>query len=316
MTKALLFLFLMFSLFSCFRRKSAPTNISGWLEQQFPGQFNVVISNLKMLDIKAQFKGEKRALIASQSEPEVQFLLDWEKGTPSLGVDSATVLRLYEASKADVVRARALFQRLTSAGLSRFSAGVIQPAAYIQVYAEPAPEARRQVLTTILAALAVEAPQTSIYVEWMEPEAYHTEFQDIIPLGHWSTGMGWQRENNIMSINFEWKAGLQATQLLAHWALNPESKRCAGFRQEAYRQALAWAEKKLSPPFFLPPDEPSGYEVVETEAGPAIRYCFPYFDKALPATDSVETPEPAGYVCGTYSADQRRFSGIRKQADF
>ncbi|MCC6462165.1 MAG: hypothetical protein IT260_16985 [Saprospiraceae bacterium] len=317
MTKSIFFTLLMFSLFSCFRRKSPPTNIGDWLEQTFPGQFQVLDSNLKMLDIRAQFRGEKRALIAGKTESEVQFLLDWQKGEPSLGVDSVAVLRLYAASKADAIQAQALFRRVATQGLPNFSVGVIGSAAYIQVFAEPLPDTRRQVLTGILAALALEAPQTSIFVEWMEPAAYRTEFQDIIPRGHWSQDIGWQRQNNIMSINFEWKPGLKASVLLSHWALNPESTRCSEYRAEAYRQALAWAEKKLPQPYFMPADEPAGYEALETGAdGPAIRYGFPYFDQALPENDSLEQPEPAGYVCGTFQSDSRTFSGIRKQAEF
>jgi hypothetical protein len=87
MTKLLTYTLIMFSIFSCFRKKSTPNNIEGWLGQEFPGKYEVLVSNLKMLDIMAQFKGEKRALISEKADPEVQVLLDWQKDTVSLGLD-------------------------------------------------------------------------------------------------------------------------------------------------------------------------------------------------------------------------------------
>ncbi|MBK9338324.1 MAG: hypothetical protein IPM98_17990 [Lewinellaceae bacterium] len=54
-------------------QKNSPETVGAWLEQQFPGRFDVQVSNLKMLDLPAQFKGEKRAAVADKTDQEVQF---------------------------------------------------------------------------------------------------------------------------------------------------------------------------------------------------------------------------------------------------
>ena len=57
MTKLLTCSLLMFSIFGCFRKKTPPNNIEAWLGQEFPGKYEVLVSNLKMLDVMAQFEG-------------------------------------------------------------------------------------------------------------------------------------------------------------------------------------------------------------------------------------------------------------------
>lgn len=314
MAKSTLLLLLMFSLFSCFRKKTPPRNIEDWLEAHFPGRYDVLTSNLKMLDVMAQFKGEKLALVAEKADTCVQFLLDWQKGAESLGIDSAAVGRVHEAAKADVAAAREFYPVLKTAGLEKFSVGVVGRALYIQVFAEPEPALRDALLRRIKKALdeRPEMPQTSIFIELMEPDAFETEFHEIIPQGHWQTGTGWQRQQKIMALDFERTAGTDIRALSRHWALNPESKRCGDYHAEAFRSAQEWANRSLKQPFFLPEDQLVSFELTE-EGPPGIRYGFPYYDQP-PAADS--EAEPAGYVCGWYYADQPGFTGIRAQKEF
>lgn len=79
------------ALMSCFRKKGDPKNLSDWLEKNMPGQLQVLDSNLKMLDVMAQFKGEKQALLADKNNEEIQFLLDWSKGGENLGVNTQNI---------------------------------------------------------------------------------------------------------------------------------------------------------------------------------------------------------------------------------
>ena len=316
--RPLFFILLMFSIFGCFRKKSAPKNVEAWLEEAFPGQFQVVVSNLKMLDIMARYRGEKRAVIADKADPEVQFLLDWIKGTPTLGLDTAQVQRLHERAKVDVAQARALFKLLENKGLEKFSVGVIENAAYIQVFWAPTPVAREQILTLLKNALDAqgEPVQTSIFVELMEPEAYHTTFQNIIPYGHWKTGAAWQREEQIMSIDFEWSKTLNPKKLLQGWALNPDSKRCGQYLDLAFREANAWAAQNLPKPFFMALSAPHTVEIPEKN-GLSIRFGFPYFDQPLPTEEeAASVPKPKGYVCGVYDSEKQVFSGLRKAKEF
>jgi len=317
MKKLTLYSLIMFSIFSCFRKKTPAKNVELELERMFPGQFQVVLSNLKMLDVMALYKGEKQALIGDKVDPEVQFLLDWSKGTDSAGFDSSTVMAAHERSKANVAQARALFQLLKNKGLDKFSVGVIHQAAYIQIFVEPTPATRKQTLEIVKAVLdaRAEQPQTSIFIELMEPMGYQTQFKDIIPFGHWKTGMGWQDDHKIMALDFEWGKALDLPEMMRHWEINSLSSRCSQYQELARQQAIEWAKKNLPKPYFMPSNRPYGTENLESDE-PAIRYGFPYYDQNLPEEASHEDPEPKGYVVGIYYFDQKVFSGFRKEAEF
>jgi len=317
MIKITFYALLILFIFSCFRKKSPPRNVDSWLAQQFPGQYEVVVSNLKMLDIVAQYKGQKQAIVADKADPEVQFLLDWWKGGKSTGLDSATVLEAHERAKTEVVQARQMFKLLKSSGLEKFSVGVVKQSLCVQVFAEPTPATREHALTCVKSVLDAqpEHPQTSVFIKLMEEATYRTEFQDIIPLQQ-GMGMGWNGEQTIMSLNFEWSRSAKTSAIMRHWEANPGSKRSSQYQEVAAQHALAWAEKNLPKPFYMPTDQPVGFQIPES-GDPAIRYGFPYFDKKTAREpDSLDSPESKGYVCGTYYVDTKVFSGLRKQKEF
>ena len=308
---------LLLFIFSCFRKKSPPRNVEAWLTQQFPGQYEVVVSNLKMLDLMAQYKGQKQALIADKSDREIQFLLDWWKGSPSIGLDSATVLKAHERAKKEVEQARKIFNLLKNNGLERFSVGVVQQSIAIQVFAEPSPAQREQVLTCVKTTLDAESehPPTDIFIHMIEAAAYHTDFQDIIPLQQ-VMDMGRNDEQTIVSLHFEWSRAAKISAIMRHWEVNPKSKRSIEYQAVAAQHALNWAEKNLPKPFFMPTNQPIGYRIPDN-GSLAIQYGFPYFDKmpSIPE-DSLTGPEPKGYVCCTYDLDTKVFSGLKKEKEW
>ncbi|MFN0213629.1 MAG: hypothetical protein ACKVT2_05185 [Saprospiraceae bacterium] len=314
MKKYVIYCFLMLSIFSCFRKKTPSLNISSWLETYFPNQFDVLDSNVRMLDVLAQLKGEKQALVSEKQDPELQFYLDWQKNSSSLGIDSSTVISAYERAKKDIANGRYLFKLLKEKGLNGFSVGVIDHAAYILVFLEPIPKAREQLLTTIKMTLGagVEPAQTSIFIEIMEPDSLHAEFKDIIPYGHWITGRAWQEAHKIMSLDFEWINDLDWSALNQKWELNSMSKRSSQYREFARQKATDWAQKNLPKPFFMPSNRPFSCETV-VQNGPAIRYGFPYYDQNIPEEASAYDPEPKGYVAGTYSFDQKTFTLLKNE---
>ena len=306
-------LFLMLSIFSCFRKKSPPKTIEPWLEQQFPGRFSVLNSNLKMLDVMAQFRGEKRALVADKADPDVQFFLDWEKGVESLGLDTQTVTDAHARAKTDVAAARAWFGRLQQAGLEKFSAGVVGESLTVQAFSETTAPERQRVLDRVRAALGKHSGQVPgvVFVEILEPAAFGTEYGNIIPRGHWETGTGWQRRNMILSLRLEPEAETPAI-----WEYNPESTRCGQYRDDAFRQARVWADKNLPKPFFMDTNQMAAYDLkpkTPKGTGPAVGFSFPYFDKQ-PAGESEN--EPRGYVYGVYYPEEQIFTEIRKQREF
>lgn len=265
----------------------------------------------------AQFKGEKQVLLADKSDPEVQFLLNWQKNTVDLGLVPELVKQAHAYAKNTVSDARHLHKLLKNNHLEKFSVGVIDQAAYIQVFLEPTPAARKQTLEIVKAVLDArsEQPQTRIFLELMEEASYQSEFKDIIPHGHWKTGRIWQDEYKIMALHFEWSNALKLADKTCRWELNPLSKRGKTYTEFSRQQAMVWAEKNLPKPYFMPSNRPYRYDIPET-AEPSIRYEFPFYDEELPAEASHLDPEPKGYVVGNYTFDQKVFSQLRIQEEF
>lgn len=316
-TRHLVYLLAMFSLFGCFKRKNTnPKNLEEWLEANFPGQFKVLDSN-QNYDIKDLFfTGKKRGLVADVADQEVQFIVDWikpDKNGGSLGINVEEVKHKLEEGRADVQRGRELFKLLKDNGLHQFSVGSIEQAAYILVFAEPSVENRNQIISSIKNTLdaRAEQPQTSIWIEIMEPSAYQVEFQDIIPRAFWQRPGTWHDSNKIMSLDFEWKKGIPVSALMKGWKFNTYSERTSGFIKEAYPKALAWAEKKLPKPFYLEPEHMVWFsEVSEEEAdGLAAKLGFPYFE-SKPGEE--EEAEPKGHVVGIYLIDSKEFIKVKK----
>lgn len=306
-------LLLMLSFFGCFRKKTPPDTIQSWLETEFPGQFEILDSNLKMLDIMAQFKGQKQALVADKTDQEVQFFLDWTKGVPGLGVDQASVQSKLSEARQETAKARVLFKALESNGLEQFSIGLIQKSVYVLVFAEPGPELRTKTLKTVLDCLDQQPnpEQSRVVLEFMEPGVYQTRFKEIIPRGDWVVEQGFLRENKILSINFEYEKGRNAASIQPQWTLNPESTRAVGFHQRSFEQAQKWAEQHLPKPYFMEDGGLVSFEPIDGTK-PGIRYGFPYFLEK-PAD---EAPEPVGYVVVDYDFDQKTCLKMKKQKEF
>lgn len=303
----------MFSLFGCFRNKPAKITVESWLETGFSGRFEVVHSNIN-LNVMDLYHGKKMAVIGEKADPEVQFLLHWTKGTDDLGLSKPEVEAACASAQEDVKNARALLRLLKDRSLESVSVGAIGPAAYILVFGPSDAATRERTLSTILAALDArpDPSQTSIWCEWMEEKAYKQQFQDIVPRGHWKISNNWQEDHKIMSLNFEWSKGLSVQILMKHWQINPGSLHSEEYREDAYKQALAWAEKKLPKPFYLEPQQFVAYEVDQND-GFAIRYSFPYFDAKPADGDSLSVDEPKGYVSGLYQTERKTCTNIKKQ---
>lgn len=299
--KPIFFLLAMFSLFGCFKKKAPSPNIETWLEAHFPGQFSVLDKNRNFDLVDLVSGGKKIAVVADKADNDVQFTLDWNKNQPELGLDPAFVAEKLNSCRADVQQARKLLESLKNNGLQQLSVGVIDAAAYIQVFSEPGPDLREQIRKAILKTLnAGTTPgQTNIWVEIMEPDAYRTEFQDIIPRAHWQRPGTWQEDNKIATLGFERTSGTVAA-VLEDWKLNLYAKRNSRYREAAYPKALAYAEKKLPQPFYLEPAQMVEYSQDDHDPM-AIIFRFPYY-KAKPVEG--ETAEPEGYVSAVYQTDR------------
>ncbi len=98
------------------------------------------------------------------------------------------------------------------------SVGVIDQAAYIQVFGEPTPTFRKQTLEMLKSVLETKPrrAQTSIFIEMLEPAEFHMRYQDIIPRSHWQTDAGIQGQQMILSLNFELGGSMNIPELMRH----------------------------------------------------------------------------------------------------
>jgi hypothetical protein len=305
-------LLLMFSLFSCFKKKKTPPEtIETWLEAHFPGQLKVLYGNIN-LNVMDMYRGHKTAVLADQSDTVVQFVAYWEKGDGGTGLHEEAIREAWQRARTDVEQSRQLFAALKTAGLQRLSAAVIDESAFIQVFAEPDAAARENIPAQVLTALKAhpELKQTHYWVEIMEPQAYGQKCGDIIPMEYWKTEKSWHDRELLLELDFEWPSDLTAARLRNAWKINTAAARCDAFMDDAYKHALAWANKNLDTPFYLEPDQMIAVETDDRD-GLAIHYSFPYFDKK-PEEDSQDLVEPKGYVSGLYQTERKIFTQIKK----
>lgn len=303
--------FALFNLFACFGKKAPKPSFEAWLGQHFPGQFEVLQTSTDF-NLKDYYLGKRRALLADKADPEVQFALHWLKSPPDFGLTQAGVQAALDSCRANVAQARAFAKLLKANGLDKISVGASGENAYLMVFAEPTPDQRHETLSRLQTALAGQRDwaEHEFWVMLMEPNAYQTEFRDIIPDWHWRRPDGWQRNKCIMENQISDLQGQTIPDLMRGWAISTVAERTEVFRAEAHRQASAWAEKNLPKPFYL---EPSHLvQMGRDDRDPlAIEYDFPVHTAKPHELESTIENSITGYVSGIYQTDKRTFNRIK-----
>ena len=303
---------MLISLFGCFKKKEMKNDLPSWLEKNFPGQLEVA-ENIINLDLKNLYYKKKSSIVADRNDPEVQIIVTWYKEQEGLGISADEIKASLDKSRNEVAAGRNLLKALKQNGLEKISVGVIEMAAYILIYKEPEPALRKEYLGKILSTFDAlpDHEQTSIWIEFMEPAAYQEQFKDIILLGYWNRGGAYHDDKKIMSLDFEWSEALEVDVLNTGWAINSSSLRSTGYREEAYKAALAWAEKNLPSPFYLEQDQMVGIGP-DDEDPLALTFDFPFYE-TKPDTSVLGYEENAlGYVNGVYHTEKRTFTKIKK----
>lgn len=306
--RTLSILLLMFSLFGCGNKENT---LQGWLDKNFPNQYEVVETKMNILP--SIYKEKKRdSVVALKSDPEVQFEVRWYKNAPELRMTKDEIVRETEQSQKEVTSTRQLFQEVQKNGTAKMSVAIIDSAAYFLVYEEPSIENRKkylqQVLTTIESQL--EHAQTSIFVEFMDDSVYHKEFKDIVPKGYWNRTDKHYEHHKTVAIDFEWKPGLKLETLMPGWAVNTESDRAFVYMADAYQTVVKWAEKNLTQPYYIEPSHFVQYEIDEHDPM-AIHFDFPYFT-SKPLEDGTDyASKQKGFITGVYQVDQKTFTKIK-----
>jgi hypothetical protein len=308
-----------FALNACFRKKGEPKNIESWLDRHMPGQLQVVNSNLKMLDVMAQFKGEKQALVADQHNQEIQFLLDWEKDSSDLGLNKSYIEDQLAYAREGYRKSTELYQQFASAGLEKVAVGVHHLNIYVQYYAEPGPEERENFRKAVLQVMNqwIKTDGYTLYFQIMEPSAYHTKLKNIIPAGHFLTENGWQQEHEILSLSIYWR-DIKAESW--NWDINTASLRGQAITDQAFEKASEWAQKHLPAGARLEEGKLIGFELIKhpdpayqmaDAHSPSIRISFPYtLDKK-----KTEEEEPDGFVTCVYVLDGQKIGQFKKEKE-
>ncbi|MBK9983258.1 MAG: hypothetical protein IPP15_12790 [Saprospiraceae bacterium] len=301
------------SIFSCFRKKE---NLQSWLDKKFPGQFEVVDSRRRFME-QFQFSKRVTSVVAFKQDTLIEFVVIWYRDVPDLRVSADEIQNAFDRSKKEAEQARALYKSYTEHGSAKVSMAVVEEAAYFLVYEEPSMENRKKYLQEILSTLDQknDFAQTKVFIDFMEDSTYHQEFNDIVPAGFWNRIDHYYQDNKTVSIDFAWSPKMKPDTLVSKWTLNTYANRSSIYRNEAYQEALKWADKNIKPPYYIEPDQLVWDDLDEHDLM-AMHFHFPYYTQKPPdETEDIESLR-LGYVSGVYQADQKTFSKIVKGKEF
>ena len=130
--RQLLFIAIMFSIFSCFSKKAKRDNLESWLNQHFPDKF-IVLNNRRDLQPRHFIENKMSSVVASKEDPELQFVIEWYKDKPDLGVSTIEIQSAYDHSHRETGLSRALFEMTKKNGVQSTSVSVIEDAAMTKV---------------------------------------------------------------------------------------------------------------------------------------------------------------------------------------
>lgn len=302
MPKLFTLLLLMFSLFSCFKKKSPKNDFPAWLGKQFPGTFTVLQSGSNY-DVMDYLKGKKQTWLADKQDPDVRFIIYWEKGQTVFDADE--VKKAWNKAKKDTETARKLRRHIASLGWDKVSAGADDAVGYVLFFVEPTPETRKALtgkLSTLHEALK-RLELTHVWVLLMQPSAHGVEFGEVVPDTHWSRAGTWQRDNLMFSVDWN----LAENETPGPWEYNRDGDATSAFIDEATPVAVEWAEKNLKKPYYL--ETKTGIRYSMSDDDPLVLVPeFPVFD-TKPENGYEE--EPKGYVKGRYHVDKRTFTQLK-----
>jgi len=303
---------LMFSLFGCSNKANT---LQGWLDKNFPKQYEVVDTRMNLLP--SLYKEKKReSVVALISDPEVQFEVTWYKNAPELRMTKDEIVKATEQSTNEVAQSRQLFQEIQKGGSSLMSVAVIEDAAYFLLFEEPTIDNRKKYLEQILNYLNSRPvhSQTSIFIEFMEDSMYQKEFKDIVTRGYWNKASKHYEHHKLVALDFEWKPGLKVETLMTGWAFNSHSDKTFVLMADAYQVASQWAEKNITAPYYVESSQFVQYNIDEQDPM-AIHFYFPYFS-SKPLEDGTDyEAKQKGFVTGVYQVDQKTFTKIKTEKE-
>lgn len=295
-------------IFGCNRRKKAPTGLADWLEMHFPNRFQILESRTVDPIRNLSFK-VKKSIVAEKTDTLLQIEVKWDARAPDLGLSPGEIDSLFAQAKPELDDARSLFDALKTAGISKVSASILNGYATVLIFEEPTPAHRERFLNDIKTVF-LKWPLHKNYGIWlvfMEPSAFQTEFGDIVPLGHWVRPDGWQRQKGIISLQFQQHYAFDLEAMGKAWTFNTESDRLGAWVDQARPIAERWATEQLKKPIAL--KSLSEYESLDKKMGVKIKFAF---------SDQPKLGEDApisGYVAGDFLLDKGIFEKLRMEKE-
>lgn len=302
--RLLLMFFFGFLLFACTRKKKPNPNLADWLERHFPNRFTIVdtrtVDPIRNLSFQV-----KKSIVAEKSDSLLQIEIKWDKRSEDLDISPAGVEQLVESSKLELSAARELFSVLKKTGFEKVSTGIWLDNAHVLVFENPTPEARKRVLKNLKTAFAdwPAAKNYGLFLSFMEPSAYQTDFVDIAPLGHWTRLDRWQSHKTtvflIAPLGFDFKI----PTLEKEWRMNMESERLTQWLDKSRLVAERWAEAHFQKKVIFEPraeDSP-----LRGKLGAAFRLPFHFS----------ENEENGGYIVGDFMLDGETFENLKFSKD-
>lgn len=295
-------------LFHCVRKKKEPDTLEGWLERHFPYRMKIVDTYTENPIRNLSFS-KKKSVVADRSDSLLQILIRWDKREPAIGITKEEVNQLFAKAKTELEDARSLHALLKSSGMEKISTCIHLGDARILLYEQPAPEHRKSILENIKPVLAKWPPakRYGLWIEYMEPESYRAEFEDIVPLALWLRADNWLLRNMILSIALAEGYEFDPDKLQKQWQFNTESNRLIKWLEQARPLAQEWAKSHIRKPLVFASE--AEYQALEKALGAEFR--FPFYEGAKPPDSS----NYSGYILGDYFLDGERFENLRQSKE-
>jgi hypothetical protein len=159
-----------------------------------------------------------------------------------------------------------------------------------------------------------EASRIPFEVMIMEPAVYGTEFQQIVPAGHWKRLDSWHHNNQIMELSIPLDPIPSVQSLSKQWRFNTNSERMTTIIAAAHKEAVAWAKKNIKKPVTIEGANMVQFGLVEGD-GLKVEIDFPMQEGEMGEIGEVgemgEIGEVGSYVTGVYDIDEGTFTKMK-----
>lgn len=304
---ALVGLFLLLLFTQCSRKKTAAPNLPDWLENHFPGRFQVLSTQaddaIRNLSLKM-----KKSVVAEAADTMVQSLVRWDARQPDLKLTTEGVKAQFERAAEEWKDAQSFYKILKMNGFENISISVRDGEAVILAFEEPKPERRHELLFQLEKAHA-DWPQANNYdkeLVFMDTVGGGNVVGDFVPLTFWMREEVTYRKKMLFSVGCKYNEPFSAAALEQAWMFNTDSDRFSVFYEKVRVELEKWTaihfKKKITPEF----------ELVEVgQSGPSpilLQFKIPASENPSESGDSVQSPN--GYFMVDFDVDAQGVSKI------